>query len=118
MIQITFLNMLIAVMSNTYDRVSEDDETNTMRSKIELLNDYRWINGLFNLDRAFQYIFIVRPMVSGTDDDSWEGKISNIKTTIESNFKNISKEQKDRSLRLEKMLIDMDSNNDVHINLI
>ena len=70
--------MVIAIMSNTYSRVKEKDETSAMRSKIELLNDYRWVNGIFKLDRAFQYIFIVRPSLIGTDENSWEGKIDNL----------------------------------------
>ena len=41
MIQITFLNLLIAVMSDTFSRVKERSKTTSMRERIRILSDYR-----------------------------------------------------------------------------
>jgi hypothetical protein len=41
--QITILNMLIAVMGDTYDRVSEKKDQATLREKIKILADYVWV---------------------------------------------------------------------------
>ena len=56
-IQITFLNMLIAIMSNTYDMVRDKQKVAMMRERIEILSEYRDILAIHKPD--FQYFFIV-----------------------------------------------------------
>ena len=46
-IHITFLNMPIAIMENTYDKVQERTRTSEMREKINILSDYWWVNAVF-----------------------------------------------------------------------
>ena len=65
LIQITFLNVLIAVMANTFDMVQEQTNEAAMHEKINILNDYRWVNKLFKIDSKFEYIFIVKPITAG-----------------------------------------------------
>ena len=36
-----------------------------MHEKINILNDYRWVNKLFKIDSKFEYIFIVKPITAG-----------------------------------------------------
>ena len=43
LLQITFLNMLISIMSNTYDMVSEKRNASMMRERISILCEYRAI---------------------------------------------------------------------------
>ena len=38
--QITFLNMLIAIMGDTFDRASEVKEQSALKEKIDILADY------------------------------------------------------------------------------
>ena len=38
--QITMLNMLIAIMGDTFDKVSESKHTFTTRTKLQILGDY------------------------------------------------------------------------------
>ena len=59
LIQITFLNMLIAIMGNTYDKVIDKSNEATMRERIELLSEYRDVLELHQ--PSFQYFFIVKP---------------------------------------------------------
>ena len=53
LVQVTFLNMLIAVMGNTFGMVLEKTSEAAMREKIGILNDYRWVNRFLKLDKAF-----------------------------------------------------------------
>ena len=46
-IQITFLNMLIAVMGDTFSKVMERINTSKMRERIHVLSDYSKIQSLF-----------------------------------------------------------------------
>ena len=38
--QVTMLNMVIAIMSDTFERVSEHKELNARRTKLDLLGDF------------------------------------------------------------------------------
>lgn len=40
LVQITFLNMLIAIMGDTYDRISEVKQQMALKEKIKILADY------------------------------------------------------------------------------
>ena len=39
-VQVTMLNMLIAIMSDTYERVSENKSVHAHRTKLKLLSEY------------------------------------------------------------------------------
>ena len=39
-IQITFLNMLIAIMGDTFDRATEERENNARETKLRIMGDY------------------------------------------------------------------------------
>ena len=39
-IQITFLNMLIAIMGDTYDRATEERDNNARAIKLKIMGDY------------------------------------------------------------------------------
>ena len=64
MIQITFMNMLIAIMSQTFDNVSANSETSSIKERISLINDFsNFIDLCFgsSLNLDGQYLFIVQP---------------------------------------------------------
>ena len=61
MLQITFLNMLIAIMSNTFDQVLAEKKQSAMNEKINILNDFRLILEKMDLKMNFQYIFLIKP---------------------------------------------------------
>ena len=76
MIQITFLNMLIAVMGDTFSRVKENSLTSSMRERIRILADYRSVHKVFRIDYSFQYIFVVKPSSQeGGGFDEWSGMV-------------------------------------------
>ena len=81
--EVTMLNMLIAIMGDTFERVVENRELNSIQMKLELLGDLsdniRKIDKLLgrkDVDKNDRFLFVVTP-----DDDeqgelgSWEGSI-------------------------------------------
>ncbi len=77
--QITMLNMLIAVMGDTFDRVMENKDINSIKSKLELVADLVAI--LDNRDDKYNqkiFFFMVEPVKDEEEDeeqDLWEGTI-------------------------------------------
>ena len=77
--QITMLNMLIAVMGDTFDRVMENKDINSIKSKLELVADLVAI--LDNKDSEYNqkiFFFMVEPVKDEEEDeeqDMWEGTI-------------------------------------------
>ena len=61
MLQITFLNMLIAIMSNTFDNVMEKKQQSALKERIGILNDFRLVVRALKLDSQFQYIVVIQP---------------------------------------------------------
>ena len=61
MIQVTFMNMLIAIMSNTFGEVMEKKHQSAIEERIVLLNDFRLFLDMFDLDMGAQYLFVIKP---------------------------------------------------------
>ena len=92
MTQIVFLNILIAIISDTFDRVWELKWTYIYSSQADLLCD--WLNVLksHNLDNDERnYLYVVTPTFEAEDDslDNWEGKIAQIKKMLTQSFLDI-----------------------------
>jgi len=58
--QITFLNLLIAIMGDTFDRVSEVKEQSALAEKIKILADYVIIVRESDVD-SDTFLFAVTP---------------------------------------------------------
>ena len=72
LLQITFLNMLIAIMNDTYTNVMEVEAQSSRIEKINILSDFRLLLKELDLDMNFQYIFTVKKKVQINDDDNLE----------------------------------------------
>ena len=84
-IQITFLNMLIAIMGDTFARVSEIKEQSALKEKIEILSDFVYIVERESYERKnhFEYIFDIRPKSENTGKNTdWEGTVTQIKKAL------------------------------------
>ena len=59
--QITILNMLIAIMGDTFDRVQETRQIQAMDEKLKLLNQYSYIAHLFEDKKKVEdeYLFVI-----------------------------------------------------------
>lgn len=69
--QITFLNMLIAIMSETFSKVTDARAEITLRSKTMLYIDYHWLNEFLvhsKLTLEKRYLYVITP-ISGQEAD-------------------------------------------------
>ena len=59
--QITFLNMLIAVMADTFDKVKEVEKQSALKETIELMADYAIAVSRYSIkeQQDKRYIFVV-----------------------------------------------------------
>lgn len=77
--QITFLNMLIAIMGDTFDRVSEVKEQSALSEKIAILSDYVIIVKRESVETGTKskFIFAITPIALGADElGTWEGTVT------------------------------------------
>ena len=83
--QITFLNMLIAIMGDTFDRVSENKEQSGLKERIKILADYVIVVSRESQAEGtvHRFIFAISPTTVSTDESSsWEGTVTTLKKTI------------------------------------
>ena len=91
---ITLLNMLIAVMGDTFGRVTESKERFSLQTKLDIMGDYTamiklnyrcWCASKSNKDDKNKiYMFVVTPQMGDDEEDTnWEGNISSIKKSVE-----------------------------------
>ena len=69
-IAVVFMNMLIAIMSDTFGDVMSNNEINTVQEQVIMISDYKW---LINLDRHFmgyKYVIRVSPFGAGSTEES------------------------------------------------
>ena len=78
-LQITFLNMIIAIMANTFDHVMEKKHQTSMKERISILADFRFILRALKLEQEFPYIIVVKPKLENDADDEWQGVLDQIK---------------------------------------
>mmetsp|Transcript_102001 Transcript_102001/g.140935 ORF Transcript_102001/g.140935 Transcript_102001/m.140935 type:complete len:374 (+) Transcript_102001:574-1695(+) len=57
--QITFMNLLIAIMGDTFDRVSEIKEQSSLKEKVSMIRDHIWIVQKGKAFAGYKYIFVV-----------------------------------------------------------
>ena len=84
--QITFLNMLIAIMGDTFDRVSEIKEQSAFREKILILSDFVASVNVDSLLESKNYMFAIHPAtITANECGSWEGTVTSMKQAIDEN---------------------------------
>ena len=89
--QVTMLNMLIAIMGDTFEKVIENRTVNAIKSKLELMDE---LAATMNLKDAKQeektFIHIIQPDDAFDEDeerDEWEGKIKRMAQISTRNIK-------------------------------
>ena len=80
-IQITFLNMLIAIIGNTFQHVLDNKQQSAMKERIKIISDFRLMLRLLEPDVEFQYIFEIKPKVENNES----GIVASVKQAIEDN---------------------------------
>ncbi len=94
---IVLLNLLIAIMGETFGKVSEQRVNLSIMEKVLLVSENEF---LFNRKDKFKdskYLIIIQEkQVEGSQDDNIEAQISTMKTTITDKVTSLEKELKDQ----------------------
>ena len=88
MTQIVFLNVLIAIISDTFDRVWEQRLTYILSSQADVLQDWLFVIEYDPDSLKTLYMYIITPTFQH-DTDRWDGKISQIRKLIDRRFSQI-----------------------------
>ena len=88
-LQVTFLNMLIAIMGNVFDAVHEKQHQSSIKERIVLLNDFRSFLSKFELNIGDPYLFVVSPSIMNQLEDSLESKVQQVQESTEDQSKKI-----------------------------
>ena len=79
--QVTIFNMLIAIMGDTFGKVTEIKEQSGLKEKINILADFVWLIP----DDATQsrYVYSMQPKTQTEEESNgWEGTVTTIKKVI------------------------------------
>ena len=74
------LNMLIAIMGDTFDKVTENQKVYTTRTKLQILGDY--VNNFTDVETENFFLFtmtVVQDEGGDEQGDSWEGSITRMR---------------------------------------
>ena len=100
--QITFLNMLIAIMGDTFDRVISQRPTYSLKNKLKLMADMKSTINIMsrkkNEDDYKCYLYVIQPKQNYEDlneeDDNWQGKIFHQQNFNKQKFEEVNTEVK------------------------
>ena len=98
LINIMLLNLLIAIMGDTFERVLETMENSMLKEITQMMQENEF---LFNRSRTWgnaKYIVVVQNERADNASASWEGKIAAIRNAINEN----AKEQRAEGLKIEQ----------------
>ena len=84
--QVIILNMLIAIMGDTFDNVFENKKQAILKLKVQVMADFSFF---IKTDKdANKFLFVATQKVQeDADDEEWGGKITAIRRMIESHLK-------------------------------
>ena len=61
LVSVVFMNMLIAIMSDTFADVESNKEINTLMEQIAMISDYEWLVDLQKVFNNQKYVIRVAP---------------------------------------------------------
>ena len=81
--QITFLNMLIAIMGDTFDRVMDQKPSYSLKNKLMLMASMKCIIGSEGKeDETKTFLYVIQPIKDpdevNEDPSLWRGKVHHI----------------------------------------
>ena len=100
---LTMLNMLIAIMGDTFGRVMEKKDINSVQTRLQLMADNsHTIPRYSKEDDKRVFLFVVSPVERTGDDEDWAGTISQMTRVIETQVGNLSKQFDQRIRQLQE----------------
>ena len=82
LLQIVFLNMLIAIMGNTFQFVLDNKQESSMKERISILSDFRLLIRALKLDSEFSYLFILEKDQDSLESE-WMGELTEMKMSFD-----------------------------------
>ena len=111
--QITMLNMLIAIMGDTFERITEQRTLFATRTKLALLADYA-----ANIrtaptpdDLAKKFLFVVEPEAEEEGfDESWQGTVHQLHSLNKKHSNLLHKQNAKKFDLLDEKIMEVDAN--------
>jgi len=104
MVSVVFMNMLIAIMSNTFSVVLRDAVSNGLREQVLLMEDHVWLVDTEAIFNGQKYIMKVAPSTSGPEfDDKVEERVNEVGDFM-------SKQVSDQSIKLMQRINIVETN--------
>lgn len=82
-ILIILLNLVIAIMGDTFDRVQETQESTMLQEFSRIIRENEFLISRQNIFKNAKYIVIVQPEKADGVSTSWEGKLNQLKRFLE-----------------------------------
>ena len=107
--QITMLNMLIAIMGDSFERVTENREVNSTKIKLNFMKDMAGTVGQRSSSEEKDiFMFVARPEETEMlNEDEWDGSINKITAVIKGDIDTLGKELQRKNDRLQATLEDL-----------
>ena len=105
MLQIIMLNLLIAILSHTFDKVQSNNSAFDSKEKVELMIEEETLltNNRKRGDKRYLHMVTKRDLDEANDEDQWEGKIKVLKDQIKSKFEKLEGSMKKQNEKFEKL---------------
>ena len=82
-IQIVLLNLVIAIMGDTFDRVQETQENSMLRELAQMIRENEFLFSRRRYFKRSKYIIVIEPEKRADAGVAWEGKLNQLKNFIE-----------------------------------
>ena len=93
LIQIVLLNLLIAIMGDTFNKVSEKKEESKLREMCQLIQEYEYVLNRETVFKYSKYIIVTKIEKAKTNVTSdWEGTINTLKNNFSEVVTDLRKE--------------------------
>lgn len=104
--QLTMLNMLIAIMGDSYAKVVEDSAVNSTRAKLRFLGDLSSVLPQKDLkQKQNTHFFVIKPSSEeGEEEDGWGGTVSKLTAVISRQSNRLQKDIGGKVDRLQSSL--------------
>jgi hypothetical protein len=80
---VVFMNMLIAIMGETFAQVTEEAEQSGLQEQVVLIADFSWLIDLKKVFKGQKYIISVQPSSSSQEsNDVVVGKVGEIESSL------------------------------------
>lgn len=97
-----FLNMLIAIMSDTYTRITQNKERYALKERTAIYADYIYAIKMQKKLSQFRYLYVVTPIqVGDAASADWSGSVSVLQDKISSSTNKMETAIQDETSRLK-----------------